>query len=253
MLNIFKKQKTSKENILINVSEKQTIQICDKIPDIINWNKNRPPDTLRINELKEYYISEKIKIIPGIIYAWNIDNNSPLQIYDGIHRILAAKELLEKDENIQFTFLICIYNTDDENLIIKDFKAINKSCPVPSLYTDEQNELSLLKRVVCENVVSELCKKYYSFVSPSRKPYKYNFNRDVILEWLSDFEIDWSLKNLSNIIIQELYGLNYFAKDYVYRNNITTPKKCEYHNFYLWYLEKTYIRSKIEQSIKNYS
>lgn len=111
-----------------------------------------------------------------------------------IHRILAAKELLESENNLEFTFLMCIYKIEDEELIIKDFKAINKSCPVPTLYTDEQNELTLLKRVICENVVSELCKRYQPFVSPSRKPYKYNFNRDVILEWLSEFEVDWGVK-----------------------------------------------------------
>jgi hypothetical protein len=264
MLKLFKKQKTIKEeletskeqkqtkdDILISVSEQQTIQICNSIPEFTNWNKNRPPDSSRINELKEYYITEKIKIIPGIIYAW--DNDNQLQIYDGIHRLLAAKELLEENENIQYTFLMCIYTTQDEDLIIKDFKAINKSCPVPTLYTDEQNELSLIKRVVCENVVSELCKRYKEFVSPSRKPYRYNFNRDVVLEWLSEFEMNWNVKNLSNIIIQELQGLNYFAKDYVHRNSITTPKKCNFHNFYLWYLDKSFIRNKIESSIKNYN
>lgn len=250
MLSIFKKGKTLKEDILIEVSEKQTIQICNKIPEFTNWNKNRPPDNTRINELKEYYLNEKVKVIPGIIYAW--DNNETLQIYDGIHRILAAKELVKEDNNLQFTFLINIYKTEDEDLIIKDFKAINKSCPVPTLYTNEQNELTLLKRVVCENVISELCKNYQAFVSPSRKPYKYNFNRDVTLEWLSDFDINWNVKNLSNIIIQELQGLNYFAKDYVQRNKIDAPKKCNYHNFYLWYLDKSFIRNKLEKAISNY-
>lgn len=251
MRNLFKKLKVPNQDILIEVSDKQTIQKCTKIPEFTNWNKNRPPDETRINELKEYYISEKVKIIPGIIYAW--DNNETLQVYDGIHRILAAKELLESENNLEFTFLMCIYKTEDEELIIKDFKAINKSCPVPTLYTDEQNELTLLKRVVCENVVSELCKRYQPFVSPSRKPYKYNFNRDVILEWLSEFEVDWGVKNLSNIMIQELQGLNYVAKDYVQRNKIDIPKKCNYHNFYLWYLDKAFIRHKLEHSIKNYN
>lgn len=250
MLNIFKKGKTLKEDILIEVSEKQTIQICNKIPEFTNWNKNRPPDNTRINELKEYYLNEKVKVIPGIIYAW--DNNETLQIYDGIHRILAAKELVKENNNLQFTFLMNIYKTEDEDLIIKDFKAINKSCPVPTLYTNEQNELTLLKRVVCENVISELCKNYQAFVSPSRKPYKYNFNRDVTLEWLSEFDINWNVKNLSNIIIQELQGLNYFAKDYVQRNKIDAPKKCNYHNFYLWYLDKSFIRNKLEKAISNY-
>lgn len=258
MINLLKKLKTTErapeeldKEILIKISNNQKIIECTKIPEFTNWNKNRPPDVTRINELKEYYISEKVKFIPGIIYAW--DNNKTLQIYDGIHRILAAKELFESERDLEFRFLMCIYKTDNEELIIKDFKAINKSCPVPTLYTDEQNEFTLLKRVVCENVVSELCKRYPSFVSPSRRPYKYNFNRDVILEWLSDFEVNWSIKNLSNIMIQELQGLNYVAKDYVQRNKIDVPKKCNYHNFYLWYLEKSFIRAKLEHSIKNYN
>lgn len=77
MCNLFKKFKAPNQDILIEVSDKQTIQICTKIPEFTNWNKNRPPDEARINELKEYYISEKVKIIPGIIYAW--DNNETLQ------------------------------------------------------------------------------------------------------------------------------------------------------------------------------
>jgi hypothetical protein len=252
MHSILKKLKPSEREVdkQIKVSDNKTIIECTKIPEFTNWNKNRPADVTRINEIKEYYISEKVKFIPGIIYAW--DNNKTLEIYDGIHRILAAKELL-KNEGIEFRFLMSIYKTDNEELIIKDFKAINKSCPVPTLYTDEQTEFTLLKRVVCENVVGELCKRYSSFISPSRRPYKYNFNRDVILEWLSDFEINWNIKNLSNMMIQELQGLNYFAKDYVQRHKIDVPKKCDNHNFYLWYLDKSFIRDKLENCIKNYN
>lgn len=241
MRHFFKK---TQKDFAIEVSDKQTIYICKKIPDFVNWSKNRPPDTTRINHLKEYYVAEKVEFIPGIIYAW--DNGDKLQIYDGIHRVLAAKEL-----NLQFTFLMCVYKTDNEDLIVKDFKAINKSCPVPTLYTDDQNEMTLLKKLVCENVVEELCKKYYAFISPSRKPFIYNFNRDVIIEWLSEFKIDWNIKNLSIIIIQELQGLNFVAKDYVERNKINTPKKCKFHNFYLWYLSKSFIQDKLEQHINN--
>jgi hypothetical protein len=238
--------KKTHKDIVIQVSDKQTIHICKKIPKFINWSKNRPPDTTRINQLKEYYVSEKISFIPGIIYAW--DNGDTLQIYDGIHRILAANDL-----DCEFTFLMCVYKTKDEDLIVNDFKAINKSCPVPTLYTDEQTELTILKKLVCENIVEELCKKYYAFVSPSRKPYIYNFNRDVIIEWLSEFNIDWNIKNLSAIIFQELQGLNFVAKDYVERNKINPPKKCHFHNFYLWYLTKPFIQNKIEQYIKGLS
>lgn len=232
---------------LIKVSEKQTIQLLkySDIKQFINWNKNRKPDESRIAELKDFYIKNNTVVIPGIIYAW--DNDS-LEIYDGIHRLLAAKDIYDNYKK-NFTILLSVLKTSNENDVILDFKALNKSCPVPILYTEES---SLYKRRVCEDVVSELCKRYIQFVSPSRKPYQHNFNRDNTLDWLSEFDIDWTLKGLKDIIIQELNGLNFVAKDFVSRNHIQVPKKCDYHNFYLWYLEKNFIRKKIENAVKHY-
>jgi hypothetical protein len=233
----------------IDVNKHQTIKRYTKIPKFINWTKNRPPDTSRIDELKEYYIREKIQFIPGIIYAWDNTSSDPLQIYDGIHRLLAASQI-----NPTIPFLMSVITTENEELIVKDFKALNKSCPVPTLYTDESEseQLNLLKRVVCENIVAHLTNTYPSFVSPSRKPYRYNFNRDSVLEWLSEFQIDWTIPGLSNIITQELSALNFMAKDFVHRNNIQAPNKCKFHNFYLWYLDRSFIQDKIQTSIKFY-
>lgn len=265
ILNLFKRTKNlekttilnENENIIdngivIQVSDTQFIQVCNSFPNFINWNKNRPPDEIRINDIKEYYVRENITVIPGIIYAWDKCKNNELEIYDGIHRLLAAKELFISDCK-EFTFLLNIVKTTNEDIIINDFKSINKSCPVPNLYTETNDQINLIKRVVCENVVSELCNKYRDFVSPSRKPFRYNFNRDVTLEFLSELNVDWNIKGLSNIILQELYGLNFIAKDFVARNKLQIPKKCEYHNFYLWFLEKNFIKEKLEHSIKKYN
>lgn len=237
------------KRISINVSDIQNIYVYDSIkdvPEFSNWNKNRPPDESRINELKLYYSTNNTKVVPGIIYGWQKDSNSKIEIYDGIHRILAASELY-KERKQDFTILLSILKIQDEHMVISDFRAINKSCPVPILYTEET---SVYKKSVCEYVINQLCEKYKAFMSPSRKPFQYNFNRDVTLEWLSEFNIDWSLNGLSEIILQELNGLNYVAKDFVLRNNIKSPKKCEFHNFYLWYLEKDFIKKKIENNIK---
>lgn len=256
ILNIFKKEKNKEvviqecENKVIHeIADNQHIQICNKFPEFVNWNKNRPPDEIRIRDIKEYYVRNNISFIPGIIYAW--DNNKELEIYDGIHRIIAAHELYITD-NKQFTFLLHIIKTQNEDIIIENFKSINKSCPVPLMYTELDEQINLIKRVVCENVVSELCNKYNNFLSPSRKPYRYNFNRDVTLEFFSELEIDWNIKGLSNIILQEIYGLNFIAKDFVSRNNIQCPKKCQFYNFYLWFLEKGFIKEKLENALKKY-
>lgn len=164
---------------------------------------------------------------------------------------MAAKEL-QLSNNINFTFLLNITKTNNEDVIIDDFKSINKSCPVSILYTEMNEQINLIKRVVYENIVSELCNKYKDFVSPSRKPFKYNFNRDVTLEFFSELNIDWNIRGLSNIVLQELYGLNFIAKDFAIRNKLQIPRKCEYHNFYLWFLDKNFIKEKLEYSIKKY-
>jgi hypothetical protein len=233
----------------INVSDIQNIYVYESfkdVPEFINWNKNRHPDESRINELKLYYSKNNTKVIPGIIYGWQKNSKSKVEIYDGIHRILAASQLYKETQQ-NFTILLSILKTEDENVVISDFRAINKSCPVPILYTEET---SIYKKNVCEYVINKLCENYKAFVSPSRKPFQYNFNRDVTLEWLSEFDIDWTLNGLQDIILQELNGLNHAAKNFVLRNNIKSPKKCEFHKFYLWYLEKDFIKRKIETSIK---
>jgi hypothetical protein len=35
-----------------------------KILNCINWNKNRPYDKVRVDDIKRHYIYEKLKVIP---------------------------------------------------------------------------------------------------------------------------------------------------------------------------------------------
>ena len=223
------------DNVIIyktNVEKLRTKISC------INWNKNRPHDTVRVNDIKEHYLKKKTTILPGIIYGWK--NNHILEIYDGIHRLLEAFEMGALD------ILIQIYYTDDESLIIEDFKNINKSISVPVIYLEQNN---FIKRRVCENVAIHLCEKYPRFISPSRNCHPQNFNRDNVIDLVSKLQVDFGIKNLENIIIQELAGLNYQAKDYVIKNKIQVPQKSNYHNFYLFFLEGSFIRTKLEFSI----
>ena len=45
--------------------------------------------------------------------------------------------------------------------------------------------------------------------------------------------------------------LNNNAKNIVLSNNIKYPNKCKVYDFYLFYLEKTYIKNQIEHEISN--
>jgi hypothetical protein len=209
-----------------------------KILNCINWNKNRPYDKVRVDDIKKHYINENLKVIPGIIHAWKNKINI-CEIFDGIHRYLAGCEVGNME------LLIQIYETDEVN-IIKEFKNINKSVSVPCIYLEENN---YIKRTVCENVVKNMCEKYKNCISPSRNCQKQNFNRDNLIEFISKLEIDFEIKNVDNIIIQELTGLNYQAKDYVTKNKIPVPQKSHYNNLYLFYLQDGFIKDKLETTV----
>ena len=204
-----------------------------------NWGKNRPPDNVRIAQIADHFLSKNVGIIPGVIHAWQQPGDNTLFVYDGIHRILAA----QKTGN-ELIGLIQIMITSNEQDVIDDFLNINKSISVPSIYLEETN---VLKKLVCQYVADEMCRKYPTFVSPSRKPYVYNFNRDNLVEFISTLQIDFTKQGIDKRIVNELIGINYLAKDYVIRNTITHPRKCEFHNFYLFFLQKSFIKDRLEQ------
>src|SRR5574343_1223964 len=90
------------------------------ISDIVNWSKNRPPDNVRIEQIRKYYQDNNVDLIPGIISAWKKDNE--YIVYDGIHRLLAAYQYSQ-----DMSLILQVNCTDREQDIIDDFLNINKS------------------------------------------------------------------------------------------------------------------------------
>ena len=66
---------------------------------------------------------------------------------------------------------------------------------------------------------------------------------------MQNLEIDFFIENLDVKIYQILLGLNNQAKNYVKTNKITTPKKCDYYQFWLFYLEQQTILVKIKEEL----
>lgn len=231
---IFEKYET-----ILKISKNVTLYktTTSRLNGVVNWNKNRPADPARIEAIKEHLIKQNANTIPGIIYAW--DNGSILEIFDGFHRYSAGQF---KD----LVVLIQIYKNTTEDIIIEEFKNINKSISVPVLYFEENN---YNKRKVCESVAKNLCQRYPNFVSSSRNHQRQNFHHDFVVDMISKLEIDFNKTNTVSCINQELFGLNLQAKDYVSRHRIKYPKKCDQGNFYLFYLEQNFIISEIEKSI----
>ena len=257
MISFLKKNKIVKQDIQIKKNELHIDERWKSILDLdglslfecktdeidknlfVNWEKNRPPDEVRISEIYNHYNINNVDLIPGIVYAWF--NNGKLNIYDGIHRFIAALQCSKK-----MSFILQIKKSSEQE-IIEDFLNINKSISVPSVYLEEGN---VIKKLICQNVADMLCKKYPTFVSPSRKPIIYNFNRDNIVEFISTLNIDFMRSNVDLIIFNELLGLNFVAEEFVKSREMKCPKKCHYYKFYLFFLEKNLIKRKIEDKLE---
>ena len=209
--------------------------------NIQNWNKNRPYCEVRVNEIINYYNEKNVKIIPGIIYIWY--NNKQYNILDGLHRYTAATKL---KRNIKV--IVNINYSKNEQEIIDEFINLNKSIAIPSIYVDNDK----IKKEVCEKVVNKLCINYPQFISPSRKHLVYNFNRDLLIEFVSTINIDFQIENIDKKIYKILMDLNQQAKQTVINGNLSYPKKCDKYNFYIFYLKKHFIKNEIEQKIKEF-
>lgn len=229
--------------IVFNIDKFVTLYKTDLIAlstmyNICNWNKNRPVDGMRVSAIESHLVNTSASVLSGIIYAWK--NGNKLEVFDGIHRITSAMNL---DKNFQL--LVQIYDTPNENIIINEFKCINQSINVPVIYMEQDN---YYKRKCIENVVERFCKRHIDFMSSSRNHQRQNFNRDKIIEFISTFEIDFTLLNVNEIILKEFSGLNYEAKEYITDHKIPVPKKCDFHKFWLFYLPADYIKVRVEKS-----
>lgn len=207
-----------------------------------NWDKNRPPDHVRVSRIMNYYATHNVSLIPGIIYVWPRPHEGSFLVYDGIHRLCAAFEYEGATRA-----LIHFRYTDREQDIIDDFLHLNKSISVPVVYLENDN---YTKKTLCERLAQELCSRYPDFVSSSRNHYKYNFNRDKMIDFFSSLDIDFT-KASPEVIMNELEGLNVRAREFVKRNTIKHPQKCVYNNFFLFFLDMTLIKSSLEAVVNN--
>lgn len=200
-----------------------------------NWEQNRAPDIIRIKEMREKYIISPKEIIPGIIYAYRVGNK--LIIIDGIHRFEAFKSI-----NTQLSLIIQVYKENvSKEYLLNEFIDINSSVPLPELYKniEEKHE----KASFCEEVVRKLIEKWPKHVSPSRFNQPQNFNRDNIIDMLSNLDINFKIDNVDKVF-NLLMTLNEQSRKDVESMCIQVPRKCYQNNCFLFY--------KSFETIKNY-
>ena len=166
-----------------------------------------------------------------------------------MHRFESAKSLIINNQTINAKYiqiLLSINYSNFEENFINDFININKSIPI--IYINNDNKI---KKHICQNLAELFCKKYPKFQSTTRKPHKCNFNRDMLIDYCSTFEIDFKKENIDIIIFDILINtLNNEAKNLAIEQN-DYPKKCDKYNLFLFYLSKDYIKTEIERIINS--
>lgn len=213
------------------------------LKDWVNWNKNRPPDPVRVQAIADYLQLHDVRLVPGLVSIW-VDANRTHHVYDGIHRLLAAQQITQQ----QLAVLVLYRDTTREQDIIDDFLCLNKSISVPSIYLEPSSEAVDQKRRVCVGIVDELCTRYPAFQSASRKPMAYNFNRDTWIEFVSSWNVDFFLPDLQTRVFEAFAELNVQGKAYA-EDRLCIPRKCYQHNWFLFYLPRNRIQEHMERII----
>ncbi len=228
----------------ITITFQKIKDIQTEYTKIENWKKNRVPDNVRIKQIALNYTDPcKEYLVDGLVSAWNPKGTQILYIYDGIHRYIASQKF---SNNLM---LLKIITTDNEDLIIQDFKKINKSVSIPYLFLEDYNELKI---IVCNSVMDMFIKEWPDNQSASRKPWACNYNKDTFFEnVLSELNVDFTLPNIDKLIFDAIRVTNQYTKQYTLDHKIKIYKKSETTGFYLAYVGSNTLKYKIEQCIKN--
>jgi len=142
------------------------------------WRFNRPEDPVRTRQ-----ITESIKdgtYVDSMLYLAQIKGGPYFYCYDGNHR---RKALLRSQTDRPVLVHIIITTSDAD--IKKNFITLNKSNPVPEIYTEsDENILTWLPLV--NSTVAYIVKKFPKYQTMSRRPRRPNFNKDKLADYMTD-------------------------------------------------------------------
>ena len=150
--------------------------------DIKTWKYNRPPTEPRISEIREW--NSQFNRMDGVLNLAYIPGEG-LVCFEGNHRRLALKDL---DRPI--TVLVDILWDVTDEVVMHEFRRINKSVSVPDLYVVE-TESSL--KVEIEEFVKWFKKEYPSHETASERPQRPNYNRDGLTDQISRLQKETGL------------------------------------------------------------
>ena len=96
--------------------------------------------------------------------------------------------------------------------------------------------------------------KFKTNVSTTRRCHKQNFNRDNLIDFISELNIDFECKGIDEFLINEMLGLNFgFCKDYVARTGLDVPKKTYTTGLYMFWCNLTVLKKLLEAPCNEYT
>jgi hypothetical protein len=115
------------------------ISWADIKPLIKCWNKNRPPDMTRVNEMINHHKNDGF-LPPYLCLA---ECNGYLVCYDGNHRRECFSQL---DEDLT-VIIDVIFDTTDAD-IFTAFNDVNKSVQLPLIYTEDKDNMVIKEEIM---------------------------------------------------------------------------------------------------------
>jgi hypothetical protein len=213
------------------------IYLCDSITIVKNskmWCKNRPCDSVRVEELKKYI--ETNGYVDGFIYFANI-NGEGLVCYDGNHR---REALLRLTKN--YKIMINVLEEPNFTYLCDKFVSLNKCVPVTELFLNPSDNNDRIKEKII-NITNFFCDKWKSHRKTSPNPNRPNFNRDQMLTKINNIleinEIPIETTDndrLKNVIIE--FNKKIESKKYSIKCTKQMKEKCDVSGCFL-FLEKS--------------
>jgi hypothetical protein len=211
--------------------------LSHKLSLINNWRKNRPPDESRINEIISYIKDTGYcdgEVLVAVIPTFGC------VCYDGNHRLEAAKRIFPKNG-----LRLRIVLNATEKFIENEFKRINKGVSVPELYYSTEETSLYLKEVLNDFINNILIQdsRLKNHISSSGHPKRPNFNKDVLLQHLGEYILEYFKNNIgvikevitTGILMSWFNEMNEHSK-YLIENNGESDKMIEKCNKSGWYL-----------------
>ena len=240
---------------------KCTVRELVTTKNIVNWEYNRPADSVRFIEIAKSIYNSK-NAVDWLLYMSYDNKSDMIKIIDGLHRYCALKHIwCENHKPADFItpneygsagdadwlydkyILISMRCNNTMGELVDLFQSINKSNPIPELYMENND---IVKREIIEEVVKEWQKKYKTHFTSTSKPNIPNVNRDRFIDLLDFIYQKYNISKMNaQTLSEKLYEANNHIRLHIPKKiSMTAIEKCKQTNCYL-FLVKNDVLEKI--------